>query len=114
MGALNKFKAGECDVLVCTGLMSRGLDIPHVDLVINYDIPENSKVKTLTFEKKYDENRRLTFPLTQDYIHCVGRTARAGRTGLTVSLVSQYEVEWYLLIEKLIGGLIYSNKIIYE
>ncbi|XP_078446211.1 DEA(D/H)-box RNA helicase family protein [Wolffia australiana] len=81
LGALNKFKAGECDILVCTGLMSRGLDIPQVDLVINYDIPENSK----------------------DYIHRVGRTARAGRTGLAVSLVSQYEVEWYLLIEKLIG-----------
>ncbi|MQL73927.1 hypothetical protein Taro_006258 [Colocasia esculenta] len=43
LGALNKFKAGECNILVCTGLMSRGLDIPQVDLVINYDIPENSK-----------------------------------------------------------------------
>jgi len=81
LGALNKFKAGECNILVCTDVASRGLDIPNVDLVINYDIPSNSK----------------------DYIHRVGRTARAGRTGVAISIVSQYEFEWYLLIENLIG-----------
>ncbi|XP_010922176.1 DEAD-box ATP-dependent RNA helicase 10 [Elaeis guineensis] len=81
LGALNKFKAGECNILICTDVASRGLDIPSVDVVINYDIPSNSK----------------------DYIHRVGRTARAGRSGLAISLVNQYEVEWYLQIEKLIG-----------
>ncbi|XP_010522606.1 PREDICTED: DEAD-box ATP-dependent RNA helicase 10 [Tarenaya hassleriana] len=81
LGALNKFKAGECKVLVCTDVASRGLDIPSVDVVINYDIPTNSK----------------------DYIHRVGRTARAGRSGVAISLVNQYELEWYLQIEKLIG-----------
>ncbi|XP_017980727.1 PREDICTED: DEAD-box ATP-dependent RNA helicase 10 [Theobroma cacao] len=79
--ALNKFKSGECNVLVCTNVASRGLDIPSVDMVINYDIPTNSK----------------------DYIHRVGRTARAGRSGVAISLVNQYELEWYLQIEKLIG-----------
>ncbi|KAL3649381.1 DEAD-box ATP-dependent RNA helicase 10 [Castilleja foliolosa] len=81
LGALNKFKAGECNILICTDVASRGLDIPSVDMVINYDIPTNSK----------------------DYIHRVGRTARAGRTGAAIAIVNQYELEWYLQIEKLIG-----------
>lgn len=81
LGSLNKFKAGECNILICTDVASRGLDIPSVDMVINYDIPTNSK----------------------DYIHRVGRTARAGRSGVAISLVNQYELEWYLQIEKLIG-----------
>lgn len=42
-------------------------------------------------------------PSLQYYIHRVGRTARAGRSGVAISLVNQYEVEWYMLIEKLIG-----------
>ncbi|KAL5708203.1 RNA helicase [Ranunculus cassubicifolius] len=81
LGALNKFKAGECPILICTDVASRGLDIPSVDMVINYDIPTNSK----------------------DYIHRVGRTARAGRSGVAISLVNQYELEWFIQIEKLIG-----------
>ncbi|XP_075498670.1 DEAD-box ATP-dependent RNA helicase 10 [Primulina tabacum] len=81
LGALNQFKAGECNILICTDVASRGLDIPSVDMVINYDIPTNSK----------------------DYIHRVGRTARAGRSGVAIAIVNQYELEWYLQIEKLIG-----------
>nr|GMC63584.1 DEAD-box ATP-dependent RNA helicase 10-like [Ipomoea batatas] len=81
LGALNQFKAGESNILICTDVASRGLDIPSVDVVINYDIPTNSK----------------------DYIHRVGRTARAGRSGVAISLVNQYELQWYLQIEKLIG-----------
>ncbi|KAF6136843.1 hypothetical protein GIB67_043232 [Kingdonia uniflora] len=80
-GALSRFKARERSILVCTDVASRGLDITLVDMVINYDIPTNSK----------------------DYIHRVGRTARAGRFGVAVSLVNQYELEWYMQIEKLIG-----------
>ncbi|KAJ6365923.1 hypothetical protein OIU77_002479 [Salix suchowensis] len=89
LGALNKFKARECNILICTDVASRGLDIPSVDTVINYDIPSNSK----TF---------LLWSLL-DYIHRVGRTARAGRSGVAISLVNQYELEWYLQIENLIG-----------
>ncbi|KAL4363575.1 hypothetical protein GQ457_04G037770 [Hibiscus cannabinus] len=81
IGALNKFKSRECSVLVCTDVASRGLDIPAVDMVINYDIPQDPR----------------------DYIHRVGRTARAGRSGVAISLVNQYEAQWYLLIEEFIG-----------
>ena len=57
MGALNKFKKKDRPILVCTDVASRGLDIPHVDMVLNYDVPTHSK----------------------DYVHRVGRTARAGK-----------------------------------
>ena len=77
LGALNKFKSGAKTILVATDVASRGLDIPSVDLVVNYDLPTNSK----------------------DYIHRVGRTARAGRSGKSVTLVTQYDVELFQRIE---------------
>ena len=77
LGALNKFKSGGRSILVATDVASRGLDIPSVDLVVNYDIPTNSK----------------------DYIHRVGRTARAGRSGKSVTMVTQYDVELFQRIE---------------
>merc|ERR1711870_45509 len=80
-GMLKKFKQRNRNVLIATDVASRGLDIPHVDIVINFDIPTHSK----------------------DYIHRVGRTARAGRTGKAVTFVSQYDVELYQRIEHLLG-----------
>ncbi|EFA78288.1 putative RNA helicase [Heterostelium album PN500] len=77
LSSLNKFKAQTMDILVATDVAARGLDIPSVDLVINYDVPVSSK----------------------EYMHRVGRTARAGRTGRAVTLVTQYDVEIYLRIE---------------
>ena len=81
LAALSKFKAGERPILVATDVASRGLDIPHVDLVLNYDVPMNSK----------------------DYVHRVGRTARAGRAGRALTLVTQYDVEQFQKIEALTG-----------
>merc|ERR1712187_314016 len=77
LGALSSFKAKEKRILVCTDVASRGLDVPSVDLVVNYDIPRNSK----------------------DYIHRVGRTARAGRAGRAVTVVTQYDIELFQRIE---------------
>lgn len=53
---------------------------------------------------------KILYKTVQDYIHRVGRTARAGRSGVAISLVNQYELEWYIQIEKLIGmwHLLYS------
>lgn len=81
LGALNKFKSGGRSILVATDVASRGLDIPAVDCVINYDIPTHSK----------------------DYIHRVGRTARAGRAGKSITLVTQYDVELFQRIEGVLG-----------
>ncbi|KAI3385664.1 hypothetical protein SNEBB_004714 [Seison nebaliae] len=81
LSSLNHFKSGLSSILVATDVASRGLDIPQVDVVINYDMPNNSK----------------------DYIHRVGRTARAGRSGKSITFVSQYDVEIYQRIEFLLG-----------
>jgi len=81
VASLNKFKAGQRSILVATDVASRGLDIPSVDLVINFEIPRNSK----------------------DYVHRVGRTARAGRSGRAITFVTQYDVELYQRIEALLG-----------
>ena len=80
IGALNKFKEGERNILIATDVASRGLDIPNVDLVINYDLPQQTK----------------------DYIHRVGRTARAGKSGRSISFVTQYDIENVQSIEHLI------------
>ena len=71
LGALGKFRARSRDILVATDVAARGLDIPSVDVVVNFDLPEDSKT----------------------YIHRVGRTARAGKSGHAISMVTQYDVE---------------------
>uniref|UniRef100_A0A182WGP0 RNA helicase n=1 Tax=Anopheles minimus TaxID=112268 RepID=A0A182WGP0_9DIPT len=81
LAALNKFKSQARQILISTDVASRGLDIPHVDVVLNLDIPMHSK----------------------DYIHRVGRTARAGRAGQAITFVTQYDVELYQRIEHLLG-----------
>jgi ATP-dependent RNA helicase DDX47/RRP3 len=77
LSALNRFKSGARSILIATDVASRGLDIPGVDLVLNFDVPTNGK----------------------DYIHRVGRTARAGRAGRAITLVTQYDVELFQRIE---------------
>lgn len=79
--ALAKFRNNRISVLVCTDVASRGLDIPQVDLVANYDLPKD--------------------PF--DYIHRVGRTARAGRAGTAVSFVTLPSVAKLQAIEAVTG-----------
>ncbi|KAK5740674.1 ribosomal RNA processing protein [Elasticomyces elasticus] len=81
LGALNKFRGGSRDILVATDVAARGLDIPSVDLVLNFDLPPDSKT----------------------YVHRVGRTARAGKSGVAISIVTQYDIEIFQRIERALG-----------
>jgi ATP-dependent RNA helicase DDX49/DBP8 len=81
LAALGKFKSSLVRVLVSTDVASRGLDIPEVDLVVNFDLPR----------------------VPSDYVHRVGRTARAGRRGRAVAMVTQYDVALLQGIEGLVG-----------
>ncbi|KAK0709042.1 P-loop containing nucleoside triphosphate hydrolase protein [Lasiosphaeria miniovina] len=78
---LARFRASAARILVATDVAARGLDIPEVKLVINYDIPRDP----------------------DDYIHRVGRTARAGRKGDAVTFVGQRDVDLVLAIEQRVG-----------
>ncbi len=85
---LARFRARAARILVATDVASRGLDIPAVELVINYDIPRDPDT----------------------YIHRVGRTARAGKKGLAICLVGQRDVELTQAIEARVG----SQMTVYE
>lgn len=78
--ALEAFKSGAVDLLVCTDVAARGLDIKDVPAVFNVDVPFNA----------------------EDYVHRIGRTGRAGATGLAVSLVTPTDAKLLADIEKLI------------
>ncbi|XP_047317235.1 DEAD-box ATP-dependent RNA helicase 36 [Impatiens glandulifera] len=81
LSSLHQFKSGQAHLLVATDVASRGLDIPTVDLVINYDIPR--------------------YPT--DYVHRVGRTARAGRGGLAISFITENDIKLIHKIEEALG-----------
>lgn len=78
---LQRFKARQTRVLVATDVLSRGIDIKDIDLVINFDVPGNA----------------------EDYVHRVGRTARAKTTGVAITLISEGDMRNFADIEKLIG-----------
>ena len=75
---MNRFKNGNVSILVATDVAARGLDIDRVDVVINYDVAQNS----------------------DDYTHRIGRTARAGKTGMAFTLVSKDELSRFEKIRK--------------
>lgn len=80
MQALDAFKTGKITVLIATDVAARGLDIDHLPMVINYEIPSAA----------------------EDYVHRIGRTGRAGAFGIAISLVSPEEEKYLVEIEKLI------------
>jgi len=81
MAALDQFRKGELPLLVASDVAARGLDIPEVSHVFNFDVPHHP----------------------DDYVHRIGRTGRAGRTGTAISIVSPLDQKSIAAIEKLIG-----------
>ena len=73
-----RFKSGQSDVLVATDIVARGIDIDDIAMVINYDVPHD----------------------VEDYVHRIGRTARADRDGEAITLVRGYDIGYFMQIEK--------------
>ena len=88
MAALEQFRKGEMPLLVASDVAARGLDIPEVSHVFNFDVPHHP----------------------DDYVHRVGRTGRAGRSGTAISLVSPADEKSLTAIEKLTGQNIPRSK----
>ena len=76
--SMHRFRTGSEDILVATDIAARGIDVPAIGHVINYDIPDDPMI----------------------YFHRIGRTARAGGTGKAISLVSQDRVDDFTRILK--------------
>ena len=86
---MRRFRAGTAEILIATDVAARGLDIPDVSHVINFDIPES----------------------TEAYVHRVGRTGRAGKGGEAITLVSPRELRWLRQIERATKGKIDLRKL---
>ena len=82
-----KFKSGQIDVLVATDIVARGIDIDDVSMVINYDVPHD----------------------VEDYVHRIGRTARADKAGVAITLVSDDDMYYFQQIEKFLEKRITKN-----
>ena len=79
--ALENFRRGKTDILVATDVLARGIDVPEVNYVINFDLPD----------------------MAEDYVHRIGRTGRAGEEGFAISFVTRETMKTLKEIEKLIG-----------
>ncbi len=82
-----RFKAGQIDVLVATDIVSRGIDIDDIRIVLNYDVPHDA----------------------EDYVHRIGRTARADRDGIAITFVNEAEMGKFQEIEHFLGKEVLKN-----
>jgi superfamily II DNA/RNA helicase len=81
MASLDAFKTGEVDLIVCSDVAARGLDIPDVSHVFNFDVPTHA----------------------EDYVHRIGRTGRAGKSGVAISIITRADQKHVAEIERLIA-----------
>jgi superfamily II DNA/RNA helicase len=86
---LNRFKNRSLNVLVATDIVSRGIDVENIDMVVNYDVPHDA----------------------EDYIHRIGRTARAEASGIAITFISPKEQHKFAAIERLLGKPVHKGEI---
>ena len=86
---MRRFRTGQADILIATDVAARGLDIPNVSHVINFDIPESPEA----------------------YVHRIGRTGRAGKKGTAVTLVTPRETRWLKQIERTVRARIEGRRL---
>jgi superfamily II DNA/RNA helicase len=75
-----KFRSGDIKLIIATDILSRGIDVDNIEMVVNYDVPKDP----------------------EDYVHRVGRTARANKTGKALTFINSMDVSRFKRIEKLI------------
>ena len=85
---MHLFRSGKIDILVATDIVARGIDIDDIAIVINFDVPRDE----------------------EDYVHRIGRTARAGRGGRAVTLVGEKDMHFFRQIERFLGKEIHKEK----
>jgi ATP-dependent RNA helicase DeaD len=78
---MTDFRSGDLEFLVATNVAARGLDIPDIENVINYDVPQNA----------------------EEYIHRIGRTARAGKLGASYTFVGEWDLDFWDVIVRAVG-----------
>ena len=83
-----QFRSGKIDILVATDIVARGIDIDDIAMVINFDVPRDE----------------------EDYVHRIGRTARAGKGGRAITFVNDKDMLFFRQIERFLGKEIYKEK----
>jgi ATP-dependent RNA helicase RhlE len=86
---MRQYKNGHLDILVATDIVSRGIDIDDIELVVNYDVPHDA----------------------EDYVHRIGRTARADRDGASITFVGEDEQQKWAAIERFLGREVERNAV---
>ena len=86
---MNRFKSRQIRILVATDIISRGIDVEDIDMIINYDVPHDA----------------------EDYVHRIGRTARAGAHGKACTFINPEEQRQFASIERLLGKIVEKSKV---
>ena len=86
---VRRFRGGELDILIATNVAARGIDIPEITHVVNYDVPDNA----------------------EEYVHRTGRTGRAGRDGKAISFVSEVDVDRFDVLRETFGDLLHKERL---